>query len=347
MDGIVICLGKGCNRRFRKKAREAEDAKLATRYRIILNLDDGRNVADTARALGVAESTVRRVRKRYFEQGEAGLVDRREDNGDTKVTYDFLGELYEVVKGSPTDYGYPRPTWTRELLVRVMKNRTGIEIHVSTMSHALARINARRGRPKPVVHSPWSKRKKNRRLKALRELRDNLPPDEVLVYQDEVDVHLNPKIGDDWMVRGQQKEVVTPGQNQKRYLAGAQDAVTGELIWVEGESKNSLLFIRLLWELTLHYPKAKKIHVILDNYSIHSTEQVKLSLTTAAGCRIRLHFLPPYCPDDNKIERTWQDLHANVTRNHQNTDMPSLMKKVRQYLRRRNENLETNHATAA
>ena len=287
---------------------------------------------------------MRRVRKRFHAQGEAGLVDRREDNGARKVTDDFLGELYEVVEGSPTDYGYPRPTWTRELLVKVMKKRTGIEIHVSTMSHALARIDARRGRPKPTVRSPWSKRKKNRRLRELRNLRDKLPTDEVLVYQDEVDIHLNPKIGDDWMVRGQQKEVLTPGQNQKRYLAGAQDASTGELIWVEGESKNSLLFIQLLWELTLHYPKAKKIHVILDNYSIHSTDQVKLSLATAAGRRIQLHFLPPYCPDDNKIERTWQDLHANVTRNHKSPDMPTLMKNVRRYLRRRNENL---HKTAA
>lgn len=344
MDGIVICLGKSRNRRFRRKAREAEDAKLATRYRILLNLDDGRTVADTARALTIAESTVRRVRKRFHELGEVGLVDRREDNGERKVTDDFLGELYEVVQGSPTDYGYPRPTWTRELLVKVMKKRTGIGIHVSTMSHALARIDARRGRPKPTVRCPWSKRKKNRRLRELRHLRDKLPPDEVLVYQDEVDIHLNPKIGDDWMVRGQQKEVLTPGQNQKRYLAGAQDASTGELIWVEGESKNSLLFIQLLWELTLHYPKAKKIHVILDNYSIHSTDQVKLSLATAAGRRIQLHFLPPYCPDDNKIERTWQDLHANVTRNHKSPDMPTLMKNVRRYLRRRNQN---SHKTAA
>ena len=29
-----------------------------------------------------------------------------------------------------------------------------------------------------------------------------------------------------------------------------------------------------------------------------------------------LHFLPPYCPDHNRIERLWKDLHDNVTRNH-------------------------------
>jgi len=52
--------------------------------------------------------------------------------------------------------------------------------------------------------------------------------------------------------------------------------------------------------------------VILDNYSIHSTSLVNLSLDTPVGSKIQLHFLPPYSPDHNKIERVWQDLHANV-----------------------------------
>ncbi|MCA9187366.1 MAG: hypothetical protein KDA99_17180, partial [Planctomycetales bacterium] len=44
--------------------------------------------------------------------------------------------------------------------------------------------------------------------------------------------------------KGQQKEVLTPGQNEKQYLAGALNPKTGELTWVEGDSKNSLLFIQ-------------------------------------------------------------------------------------------------------
>jgi len=52
-------------------------------------------------------------------------------------------------------------------------------------------------------------------------LLENLPPDEAGVYQDEVDAHLDPRLGLEWMNRGQQKQVVTPGQNEKRYLAGA------------------------------------------------------------------------------------------------------------------------------
>lgn len=347
MDGILIGLGRHGNAKFRKQAQIAEDPKLAKRYLIIVNLDEGRTVSDTARALAVAESTVRRVRRRFLEDGEAGLIDRREENGEVKLSEDYLAKLHEVVAGSPESYGYQRPTWTREMLVQTLRRETGVSIHVSTMSRALKTIGARRGRPKPTVECPWSKRARNRRLREIEDLLRNLPPDEVAVYEDEVDIHLNPKIGLDWMVRGQQKAVSTPGKNEKRYLAGAQDVRTGELIWVEGEKKNSLLFIHLLWDLTRHYRDATKIHVILDNYSIHSTEQVRLSLETPEGQPLELHFLPPYCPDHNRIERTWQDLHANVTRNHMCRDLTNLMKKVRHYLKQHNQELQQQYTNAA
>ncbi|MEZ6100234.1 MAG: hypothetical protein R3E01_14795 [Pirellulaceae bacterium] len=75
----------------------------------------------------------------------------------------------------------------------------------------LYRESARGGaRPKPIVESTWSKQARNKRLRELRELVEDLPDDEVVVYEDEVDVHLNPKIGLDWMVKGQQKKCLLP-----------------------------------------------------------------------------------------------------------------------------------------
>jgi len=325
--------------------RQCRDGKMKTRYLIIINLAEGTTPAETARRLKVARSTVYRVGKRFRDSGEAGLVDRREENGERKLEEDYLATLYDVVASSPEEHGWKRPTWTREMLVKTMQKKTGVAIHVSTMSHALKSIGARRGTPKPTVDCPWSNRAKNKRLQAIRELVENLPPDEVAVYEDEVDIHLNPKIGPDWMVPGQQKQVRTPGKNEKRYLAGALDAQTDELIWVEGEKKNSLLFILLLWELVQRYRQAKAIHVILDNYSIHSTEQVRLSLATEEGRRLHLHFLPPYCPDHNRIERSWRDLHANVTRNHTCDELTALMKNVRSYLK--NENQTKQHLKSA
>ena len=70
------------------------------------------------------------------------------------------------------------------------------------------------------------------------------------MYLDEVDAfHLNPKIGPEWTLAGKQKYVRTPGCNEKRYLAGALNPKTGKLTWVEGDRKNSLLFLELLYKL--------------------------------------------------------------------------------------------------
>ncbi|PHM63799.1 integrase [Xenorhabdus ishibashii] len=37
-------------------------------------------------------------------------------------------------------------------------------------------------------------------------------------YEDEVDIHFNPKIGSDWYLKGQQKRIITLGKNQKILL---------------------------------------------------------------------------------------------------------------------------------
>jgi transposase len=334
MKCIVVTLERRVKLRIRRLRRSTRDAGLAIRCQIILHAAKGRSSRTIAEAVGCHRSWVSRVIERFQKYGELALLDRREDNGELKLDEWYLGQLHEVVSGRPSDYGERRPTWTRELLVKVMTDLTGTRVHVTTMSRALKQIGARRGRPRPVVRCPWPKRAKNRRMRDIQALLDDLPPEEVAVYQDEVDVHLNPKIGLDWMNRGQQKEVVTPGKNRKRYLAGAMNAKEGLLTVVEGEGKNSWLFVGLLGALVEDYPLATRIHVILDNCRIHDSKITQRAVSLYGG-RIVLHFLPPYCPDENKIERLWKDLHDEVTRNHNCRTMAELMRNVRRFIRRR------------
>ncbi len=338
MSGIVPKIRFASKQKLLKRLRRTTEARTRLRYLIIINLLNGRSPTQTAQTLGVARSTIYSVAERFRQRGEWGLLDGREDNGAAKLDERYLATLYALVRGSPQAYGWRRPTWTRELLVKTLARETGVRIHVATMSKALALIKARRGRPRPTVRCPWSETAKTRRIRALRRLLETLPRNEAAFYEDEVDIHLNPKIGLDWMVKGQQKEVVTPGQNRKRYLAGALDARSGQVTWVEGEQKNSALFIALLDQLARFHPKARVIHVILDNYRIHDSKITQAALRSHQG-RIRLHFLPPYCPNDNRIERVWEDLHAEVTRNHTCPTMDKLMCEVREYLWRRNRTL--------
>jgi transposase len=334
---IIPTLRLSVKEKMRKRFQHCRIASVRIRYLIIFNLVHGRGAREIQTILHVHNTTVYRVAKRFREHGEAALWDGRDDNGSEKLTEAYLGILDQVVRSSPLDHGWPRPTWTREMLVETLRRKTGVRIHVTTMSRALAAIQARRGRPRPKVECPWHPAAKTRRLNRIRHLLATLPRGEAAVYEDEVDIHLNPKIGLDWMGFGQQKEVRTPGTNVKRYLAGALDVRTQEVHWVEGETKDRWLFLRLLKKLTEVYRQVRVIHVILDNYGIHNSHVVLVALANFAK-RVRLHFLPPYCPEHNRIERVWQDVHANVTRNHRCTKMGHLMQKVRVYLGKRNRN---------
>jgi transposase len=325
-------LSKSERRWLVSEAMRGPNADWRTRCKIIRNLARGESPARIAAILGCSRSQVYRIAARFLEDGLAGLVDRREDNGEPKVTAEFEWLVLAAVAGSPQDYGWQRPTWTQELLVLVAVQETQIRVSTTTMSRLLSRHSARCGRPKPIVECPWSKARKTRRLNEIQRLREWLCPGEVLLYEDEVDIHLNPKIGNDWMLEGQQKEVMTPGKNQKRYLAGAMNHSTGRLAWVEGERKNSALVIALVDHLVKRaYPWATKIHVVLDNFKIHSSRAIQAA-QLRWGDRVEFHFLPPYCPDENRIERLWKDLHDNVTRNHKCSTMDELMQRVNDYL---------------
>lgn len=327
-------LRKTEQRWLNSESMSSSDAGLCVRCKIVRNLVRGESPSDIHRILGCSRSQVYRVATRFIAEGLAGLVDRREENGESKIDEAYVAFVLTAVKGSPQEHGYERPTWTQELFVLVAAQETGVTVSTTTMSRLLKRLGVRRGRPKPTVGCPWPKARKTRRLNEIRLLAEKLPASEVMAYVDEVDIHLNPKIGDDWMLRGKQKEVLTPGKNEKRYLAGALNAATGRIDWVEDVRKTSNLFIALVDHLLGHYRKAKKIHLVLDNFRIHSSKAVEAA-SARWGDRVVFHFLPPYCPDHNRIERMWKDLHDNVTRNHTCRTMDELMTYVTNYLKQR------------
>jgi transposase len=315
------------------------------RAKIIRNLIRGEPVVRITSILQCCRSHVQRVAQRFYERGLEGLTDGRADNGAAKITEEYEWAVLIAVACSPQAYGFPRPTWTLELLILAAQQQTGIQVSTSTMSRLLERHGVRRGRPKPIVACPWKKGAKTRRLNHIRRLGQRLRDGEALVHVDEVDIHLNPKIGPDWMLRGQQKMVLTPGKNEKRYLAGALNTVTGHVSYVEGSRKTSELFIRLIDHLLdEEYPRYVRLHVVLDNFRIHSSRAVEAA-SKRWGSRVTFHFLPPYCPDDNRIERLWKDLHDNVTRNHTCSTIEALMQRVHDYLHwRRFANLELRKA---
>lgn len=236
--------------------------------------------------------------------------------------------LRGLVKHSPGDLGYQRSRWSTELLAIKVREITCCQLHASTVLRWLpaAGLVWRRAAPTLRIRDPH----KEEKMAAIHAALEKCSVEHPVFYEDEVDIHLNPKIGADWQLCGQQKRVITPGQNEKYYLAGALYSGTGKVSYVRGNSKSSSLFINLLKHLKSTYRRAKTITLIVDNYSIHKSRQTCCCLKQ--NPKFSVIYQPVYSPWVNHVERLWQALHETITRNHQCRSMWQLLKKVRHFM---------------
>jgi transposase len=112
MDGILSRQAECAKQRLSEQLKFLRDVGLRTRCLIMIHRLEGRSPTWIARSLKVGRNTVYRVERRFCEDGDAGLFDRRDGNGQRKLTEESLAQLRDVVAGDPVQYGWTRPTWT-------------------------------------------------------------------------------------------------------------------------------------------------------------------------------------------------------------------------------------------
>ena len=107
-----------------------------------------------------------------------------------------------------------------------------------------------------------------------------------------------------WTARRDKLAIEQTSGRQRLNIHGAIDLETGQTRMIEAETIDALSTIRLLESIEALYPLMALIHVFLDNARYHHAKLVQEWLAQP-GRRIRLHFVPAYCPHLNPIERLW------------------------------------------
>ncbi len=131
--------------------RKSGDVATALRFLAVARLGLGHSTVSVSRSLVVARSTVVRAAERYVANGIDGLYDQRHTNGEAKVDLPFRCRIAELLLLTPEDLGWPRPSWTLELLCLQMKREGYASVAVCTMGRVLASVGPRLGMPKPIV----------------------------------------------------------------------------------------------------------------------------------------------------------------------------------------------------
>jgi putative transposase len=238
--------------------------------------------------------------------------------------------LVALLKATPRAHGWCRMRWSCATLALTLQAKRGVVVSAETMRRWLHELGWVWKRAKLVAKDDDPHRVE--RLARIRFVYERLRLWEAMVFADELDIHLLPKVGSAWMPKGTQVEVMTPGTNEKHYLAGALDLATGTLHHCVGPRKTNGLFRDLLQTLEATYPAAhyQRLYVVVDNYKIHKAKAVEDWLVNHP--RMTLLFLPTYCPRANPIERAFGDVHDLCTRNHTRTRLPALVADVEDHL---------------
>jgi len=105
MVRMIVRVRGPVKRQLRKLHRQTKDKGLALRCQMVLLWGERALRLDIAKAVGCSVSWVDRVIRRFRDHGVAGLHDRREDNGQTKVDEVYLAKPYEIVDKPPPDFG--------------------------------------------------------------------------------------------------------------------------------------------------------------------------------------------------------------------------------------------------
>ena len=121
-----------------------------------------------------------------------------------------------------------------------------------------------------------------------------------------------PALEPDRTVMGPHHRNITHNKCSTTSVPGA--ITTGQTRMIEALTIDAASTIRLLQSIEALYPMLALIHVFLDNARYHHAKLVQEWLALP-GRRIKLHFIPTYCPHLNPIERLWGLMHRNVTHN--------------------------------
>ena len=103
-----------------------------------------------------------------------------------------------------------------------------------------------------------------------------------------------------------------------------------KIVYKQSDTVNEASIQTFLYHLRRQHPGRYKVHIIWDNAGYHCSKVVQ---AFAKELGIEIHYLPPYSPNLNPIERLWKILHEQVTRHCYYESFADFTEAVRHFFR--------------
>jgi transposase len=280
--------------------RKERDGRVRDRIKAVIAYDDGYSYSEISRILLLDDETIRRHITDYFKYAklapESGGSTGHLDDQDTKKLKSHLQEVtYLYVKEI---CAYVKKTFQKKYSISGMTKW----LHANNFSYK-----------KP--HGLPAKADKNQQqdfIKTYNKLKKKSADKEPIYFSDSVHPQHQTRLSYGWILKGERKEIPTTARQNRVNLIGGICLNGQKLVYKQAEQVNAYSIKLFLDKLRQTHHDGNKIHVIWDNAGYHRSKKVKRH---AKILNIKLHYLPPYSPNLNPIERLWKIMHEHVTYN--------------------------------
>jgi transposase len=280
--------------------RRERDGRIRDRIKAVLLYDEGWSPKDIARVLLISDEGVRNHIDEYkaskkLKPESGGSVEKLSANQSQKLEAHLQTYTYLYVKD----------------IVAYVEVTFGVFYTVHGMRSWLQRHRFSYKKP-AVVPGKANKEQQQKWLAEYEQFRQELPEDETICFMDGVHPTHNVQPAYGWIKKGVRKEIPANTGRARLNLSGIIDVITHNIVIQEDQTLNTESTIRFFQKIEAAYPSKRKIHVFCDNASYYRNKAVKQYLETSKVC---LHFLPPYSPNLNPIERLWKWMKERVIYN--------------------------------
>jgi len=280
--------------------------RVARRANALVLLDQGMSCSAVGAVLFLDDDTVRSWFRLYREERIKGLAGFGYEGSACHLSAEQRERLKSWI-------GETLPRTTRHVGAWIEREFGIVYASRSGLIALLHRLGMEHRKPQ-AVSQKVDEAKQKAFIKAYDSLLNTLPGDEAVMFADAVHpTHAVRPVGC-WAPKDARVAVDQTSGRQRMNIHGAIDLETGQTRMMEVLTVDAMSTIALLISIEALYPAMRLIHVFVDNARYHHAKLVRAWLAQP-GRRIKLHFIPPYCPHLNPIERLWGLMHKHVTHN--------------------------------
>ncbi len=286
--------------KLQRRHKKERDKRTCDRIKAVLAYDDGYSYSEVARLLLLDDETIRRHISDYFKtfklKPENGGSNSQLNQEQSQLLLSHLKKYtYRYVKDI---CAYVRKTFNKKYTI-------------SGMTKWLHQHGFRYKKPN-AVPAKADKTKQIDFITYYEKLKKKAGRKEPIYFVDSVHPQHQTRLAYGWIMKGERKPIATTARQYRLNFMGGVCLTNHKVVYEQSDKINEESIQSFLFRLRKHHPGNYKVHIIWDNVGYHCSGLVQ---DFAKELGIVIHYLPPYSPNLNPVERLWKIMHEQVTYN--------------------------------